>query len=107
MVVKFSYTCPRHQQMFIEAARRGGCRDPDELDAARRRTLAWFSVKFPRMVLDHFNEDSCRVCKLETNGVGLDEIEHVVIELAPHQRPTFGVPPRAVHDHRGSVNRAR
>ena len=60
--------------MFIEAARRGGCRDP--------KTLAWFSVRFPRMVLDHFNEDSCLGCKLEISGVGLDEIERVVIDLA-------------------------
>jgi hypothetical protein len=68
--------------MFLEAARRGGCRDPDELDAVRRKTLAWFSARFPRMVLDHFNEDSCLGCKLEISGVGLGEIERVVIDLA-------------------------
>jgi hypothetical protein len=81
-MVKFRYTCSRHQQMFIEAARRGGCRDSRQLDAVRRKTLAWFSVKFPRMVLDHFNEDSCLGCKLETSGVGLDELERVVLDLA-------------------------
>ena len=68
--------------MFIEAARRGGCRDSHEVDAVRRKTLAWFSVKFPRMVLDHFNEDNCLGCKLETSGVGLDELERVVVDLA-------------------------
>jgi hypothetical protein len=49
----FRRTCSRHQQIFIEAAKRGGCYDPEKMDEVRRKTVAWLSAKFPRMVLDH------------------------------------------------------
>ncbi len=76
------YTCTRHQQMFVEVARRGGCRDHAKTHDLRRKTLAWLSARFPRMVLDHFNEGACLGCKLEASGMDLTEIERVITNLA-------------------------
>lgn len=68
--------------MFIEAAKRQGWHDRAELDDARRKALAWLSANFPRMVLDHFNEEICLGCKLEANGVNLNEIACVISEFS-------------------------
>jgi hypothetical protein len=68
--------------MFIAAAKRQGWHDRAELDDARRKALAWLSTNFPRMVLDHFNEEICLGCKLEANGVNLNEIEYVISEFS-------------------------
>jgi hypothetical protein len=81
-MLQFRYTCPPHQRMFIDAVKRGGCHDPEKIDEVRRKTLAWLSIRFPRMVLDHFNEESCLGCKLERSGVGLEELGHVITRLA-------------------------
>jgi hypothetical protein len=81
-MLSFRYTCARHQRVFIEAAKRGGCYDLTKMDEVRRRTLAWLSVRFPRMVLDHFNEDSCLGCKLDACGMGTAEVESVITELS-------------------------
>jgi hypothetical protein len=76
------YTCARHQQMFVEIVRRGGCFGRTRTHDLRRKTLAWLAVRFPRMVLDHFNEGSCLGCKLESNGLDVAEIERVITGLA-------------------------
>jgi hypothetical protein len=81
-MLQFRYTCPRHQLVFIEASKRGGCFDLEQMDEVRRKTLAWLSVRFPRMVLDHFNEGSCLGCKLESNGVGVEGVERAITELS-------------------------
>ncbi len=64
-MLQFRYTCERHQQMFIDAVKRAGCSDPAEMDDIRRRLLAWLSARYPRMVLDHFQEGTCLGCELE------------------------------------------
>jgi hypothetical protein len=87
-MLHFRHTCSRHQQAFIEAAKRGGCDDPAKMEVVRRKMLAWLSAKFPRMVLDHFNEESCLGCKLESNHVDLKEIERVFSELAKGHAPS-------------------
>jgi hypothetical protein len=87
-MLHFRHTCSRHQQAFIEAAKRGGCCDPGEMEVVRRKTLAWLSAKFPRMVLDHYNEEGCLGCKLEANHVDLKVIERVIIELAKGHAPS-------------------
>jgi hypothetical protein len=87
-MLHFRRTCSRHQQAFIEAAKRGGCYDPAKMDVVKRRTLAWLSIKFPRMVLDHYNEKSCLGCKLEAYRVDLKVIEQVIIELAKGHAPS-------------------
>jgi hypothetical protein len=81
-MLQFRYTCALHQRMFIDAVKRGGCHDPEKMDEVRRKTLAWLSLRFPRMVLDHFNEASCLGCKLERSGVGLEELGRVITKLA-------------------------
>jgi hypothetical protein len=81
-MLRFRYTCRSHQRMFIAAAERGGCFDRSQMDDIRRRTLAWLSMRFPKLVLDHFNEESCLGCKLEANGIALAEVENVITELA-------------------------
>jgi hypothetical protein len=87
-MLHFHNTCPRHQEALIEAAKRGGCYDPAMMEVVRRKTLAWLSVKFPRMVLDHYNEKGCLGCKLEANRVDLKAIEGVIIELAEGRAPS-------------------
>jgi hypothetical protein len=81
-MLRFRLTCAPHRQAFIEAACRGGCCDPEKMDEIRRRMLAWLSARFPRLVLDHFNEESCIACKLAANGFDLREIERVITEMA-------------------------
>ena len=80
-MLRFRYTCARHQREFILASKRGGCSDPDQMDEIRRKTLAWLSTKFPRLVLDHFNDNSCLGCKLEANAVGTKETGLFITEL--------------------------
>ena len=86
-MLHFRHTCPRHQQAFIEAAKCGGCYDPAMMEVVRRRTLAWLSAKFPRMVLDHYNQSVCLACKLEENGVDMKVIERAIVELATGRAP--------------------
>jgi hypothetical protein len=86
-MLHFRHTCSRHQQAFIESAMRGGCLDPAEMEVLRRKTLAWLSAKFPRLVLDHYNEETCLGCKLEAYRVDLKVIERVIIELAKGRAP--------------------
>jgi hypothetical protein len=81
-MLHFRYTCAPHQRMFIDAVKRGGCHDSEKMDEVRRKTLAWLSLRFPRMVLDHFNESSCLGCKLERSGVGLEELGRAIMRLA-------------------------
>ena len=81
-MLQFLYTCPRHQQTFIEITTRAGCCDPEKMDAVGRKALAWLAPKFPSAVLDHFNERSCLGCKLEANGINTKEIERVIAELS-------------------------
>jgi hypothetical protein len=81
-MLQFRYTCALHQRLFIDAVKRSGCHDPEKMDEVRRKTLAWLSIRFPRMVLDHFNESSCLGCKLEQSGVGLEELGRVITRLA-------------------------
>jgi hypothetical protein len=78
----FRYVCPHHRRIFIDAAKRGGCYDAESMDEVRRKALAWLSTKFPRAVLDHFNEETCLGCKLEANCLDVGELEDIVVELS-------------------------
>ena len=51
-MVKFRYTCPRHQALFIEILREEGCADPAKMDEARRMVLSWLSEKYPLIVFE-------------------------------------------------------
>ncbi|HWG79255.1 MAG TPA: hypothetical protein VN681_05740 [Stellaceae bacterium] len=76
-MAQFRYTCARHRQMFIETVTRAGCTDPAEMDDLRRRLLAWLSARYPRMVLEHFEEATCLGCELEARFGDNGEIERL------------------------------
>lgn len=86
-MLRFRYTCLRHQEAFVAAAHRGGCRELEKMDDIRRKTLAWLSARFPRLVLEHFNEESCMACKLEANGFDLGELERAITAFAREMVP--------------------
>jgi hypothetical protein len=79
---KFRFTCARHEQRFRDLVARAGCTDPAKREELGRKTLAWISTRYPRHVLDHFNEGSCLGCKLEAAHVDLAEIERRITDLA-------------------------
>jgi hypothetical protein len=78
----FQYTCHRHRDMFLELIRRGGVCDPMRVEELRRKMLAWLSARFPRLVLDHFNEGACLGCKLEASALDTTEVERALMDLA-------------------------
>jgi hypothetical protein len=88
-MLQFRYTCARHQQMFIEAATRAGCSDPAEMDDIRRRLLAWLSARYPRLVLEHFHEETCLGCELEARFGHAGEVDRLrgAIEELVRTRP--------------------
>lgn len=79
---KFHFTCDRHQRQFLELAAGAGCTDPERLEELRAKILAWLSARYPRHVLDHFNEESCLPCKLHDAHVDTAEIARAVVEFA-------------------------
>ncbi|HZB91921.1 MAG TPA: hypothetical protein VE397_10795 [Stellaceae bacterium] len=79
---QFRFTCQRHQRWFLELAAEAGCTDPAKLDELRGKILAWLSARYPRHVLDHFNEGSCLPCKLHAAHVDVAEIVRIVVEHA-------------------------
>lgn len=81
-MLSFRFACSRHQRMFIDIAKGAGCHNPSKMDEIGRKILALLSIKYPKAVLDHFNEESCLGCKFEKNRVELDEIEAAIVELA-------------------------
>ena len=80
-MLKFRYTCPRHQQRFIATLRDVGCCDPAVMDDIRRQMLAWLSRRYPRAVHDHFADESCLGCVLEAGCADMDEVWHTIAEL--------------------------
>ncbi len=96
-MLKFSYTCPRHQRGFVAAVKRAGCSDPAKMEEVRRRLQAWFSQHYPRLMLDHFSEGTCLGCEIERLG-DIGRIDRAVRELAST---------RAVEQRRERRERAR
>lgn len=88
LMLAFRYTCQRHQQMFIDAVQRAGCADPGAMDDVRRRLLAWFSQRYPRLVLDHFHLETCLGCEVEARFGSLRDIGQAIEHIV--NRPTTG-----------------
>ncbi len=80
-VLTFRYTCARHQQRFIEAVQGAGCCDPAMMEWVRRHLLAWFSQRYPRLVLDHFHDATCLGCEIEARFGHLREIGWAIRDL--------------------------
>ncbi len=97
-MVRFQYTCLRHQQWFIDVVTRAGCSDPAKMEDVRRQMRAWFSRRYPRLMLDHFRLGSCLGCDTETLFGNLNEIAQAIREL---------VSVRAIEQRHGQRERAR
>lgn len=82
VMLRFRFTCGRHQQAFIKTVQAVGCRDPAQMDEVRRRLLAWFSERYPRLVLDHFAQGTCLGCEIEARFGHADEVRRAVEDLA-------------------------
>ncbi|HKW55629.1 MAG TPA: hypothetical protein VJO12_18210 [Stellaceae bacterium] len=78
----FRYVCVPHRARFIEAVEREGCRDPAAMEQVRRRLLAWLSEAYPRLVLDHFNKESCIGCGLNAACIDLSEMHAAIARFA-------------------------
>jgi hypothetical protein len=77
----FRYACQRHQQLFADTVTREGCCDPAEMEKARRRLLAWLSEKYPRLVLDQFNNEACMGCAIERARLDTRPIHEAVRQI--------------------------
>jgi hypothetical protein len=77
----FRYVCGRHQQLFVDAVERAGCRDPERMEEVRRRLLAWFSENYPRMVLDQFNRRGCLGCAIEAAHIDPGAMRQAIRDL--------------------------
>ena len=81
-MLKFRFTCPRHQALFIEILRQEDCGDPVKMDEARRMLLSWLSEKYPLLVLEHFAHARCIACEFEAAGLSLDDVVARLRDLA-------------------------
>ncbi len=97
-MVRFQYTCLRHQQWFIDVVTRAGCSDSAKMEDVRRQLRAWFSRRYPRLMLDHFRLASCLGCDIEALFGNLNEIDQAIREL---------VSVRAIEQRHGQRERAR
>ncbi|HUJ96620.1 MAG TPA: hypothetical protein VLV85_00170 [Stellaceae bacterium] len=61
----FVHICQRHQQIFSDAVARAGCTDPDDIAKVRAKAFAWFSAKYPMLVLEHYSNGTCVGCTYE------------------------------------------
>jgi hypothetical protein len=82
VMLKFRYTCPRHQALFTEILREEGCTDPAKMDEARRMVLSWLSEKYPLIVFEHFARESCIGCDFEAARLNLDDIAERLRQVA-------------------------
>ncbi len=70
----FVHICQRHQQIFADAVARAGCTDPGEIAKVRAKLFAWFSAKYPMLVLEHYSNAACVGCTYEKNNFDKTEI---------------------------------
>ena len=81
-MVAFRYVCPAHRQRFIEVVEGEGCRDPAAMEQVRRLLLAWLSERYPRLVLETFNSESCMGCALDAACIDLADMYALIRRLA-------------------------
>lgn len=67
--------------MFVKAVADAGCSDPAKMDDVRRRLLAWFSQRYPSLMLDHFRVGTCLGCEIEARFGDLSEIGLAIRDL--------------------------
>jgi hypothetical protein len=82
VVVDFRFVCPQHRQRFIDSVELEGCRDPAAMEQVRRLLLAWLSERYPRLVLDSYNTESCIGCALHAACIDLSDMHAMVREAS-------------------------
>ncbi len=96
-MLRFRFTCERHQRAFIEAVQSAGCFDPAQMDEVRRRMLAWFSRHYPSLVLNHFRDQTCLGCEFEARfpntREALEAVKGLTRELLKHTAESGGSQP--------------
>ena len=81
-VLGFRYVCAPHRERFIEVVRQEGCHDPAAMEQVRRQLLAWLSERYPRLVLDHYNDESCIGCGLAASCIDLSDMYAAIRSFA-------------------------
>ena len=89
-MLAFQYVCPPHRQRFIATVQQEGCRDPAAMEQVRRLLLAWLSERYPRLVLESFNAESCMGCALNAACIDLAEMYAVIRQAARAARSLAG-----------------
>ncbi len=79
---RFRYVCAQHRARFIDVVREEGCHDPAAMEQVRRLLLAWLSERYPRLVLDRFNDESCIGCGLDAYCVDLSDMYAAIRRFA-------------------------
>ena len=81
-MVAFRYVCETHRQRFIEVVEGEGCHDLAAMEQVRRLLLAWLSERYPRLVLDSYNTESCMGCALNAACIDLTDMHALIHRLA-------------------------
>ena len=81
-MVRFRFVCAQHRARFIEFVQQEGCHDPAAMEQVRRLLLAWLSERYPRLVLDHYNHESCLGCGLDAYCVDLSDMYAAIRQFA-------------------------
>jgi hypothetical protein len=93
----FVHCCQRHQQIFAEVAARAGCTDPEEIAKVRAKAFAWFSAKYPMLVLEHYSNGTCVGCTYEKTNFDKTAIYDAIRVIVSRVRIEAAPLPREVH----------
>jgi hypothetical protein len=89
-VPAFQFVCPPHRQRFIELVEGEGCRDRAAMEQVRRLLLAWLSERYPRLVLESFNSESCMGCALNAACIDLTDMYAAIRQASRAARSPAG-----------------
>lgn len=90
----FVHICQRHQQIFADLVARAGCTDPEEIAKVRCKAFAWFSAKYPMLVLEHSSNAACVGCTYEKTNFDKTEIYDAIRVIVSRIRIEASPPPR-------------
>jgi hypothetical protein len=98
----FVHSCQRHRQMFADTVARVGCTDPEEIAKVRCRLFAWFSAKYPMLVLEQFSNAACIGCAYEEAKFDTTPIYDAICVMVSRIRIEARQPPQDGRDRHGS-----
>ena len=93
----FVHCCQRHQQIFADVVARAGCTDPEEIAKVRAKAFAWFSAKYPMLVLEHYTNAACVGCTYEKTNFDKTEIYDAIRVIVSRVRIEGASALREVH----------